>query len=276
MSLIEDISRTRRRIELFCDDSNVVVEMCYIRIAPVMFALATIYNADLSVGPILIDSGYTHPQYIFKLPKASKRRLILLLDYSLPVTYPSPYFSCFFDTNPDEYRDKTSTIVQYSISNKGDNGIDISFRDDYTIQPMGTLEIKLPCYPAAFDHSDMPSLFVLRSRFAKYCKCFVSIPFLYIVNNSPNVIELGNRFVQMVLPDCQNFDRLEHNIKKLDTLQELYSMHKINNNEKQPKILLCGLFKFTYNKAYFDLPHLQLVIVCPLCNLFDFAPQPHA
>jgi len=245
LTLIQDVGPTRRKLQFFCSDSKLVIDMRYIRIYQTMFALAVCYNDDNYIGPVLIDNSYIFDTYTFYPTKASVSQYTVLIDYFTPVSYSSPYHGRIFDTDREKYQvylfdgegksQAQVQILKYVLSNVNDCGIDLQFTQEFSVQPKGTLVIKLPFVNGHYDHSDKPYFFVLRSRFANRCVLYLDHPCLYIVNNSNEEVELGSRFVQLVLPPCQNFDRIVDSIKKLDCLQDHHEMHKILLKEKQPK-----------------------------------------
>ena len=195
-----------------------------------MFALAICYNEEISIGPVLIDDSYDFEEYVFRPIKTSKLQYTVLIDYYTPESYSTPYHGRIFDTDPEN-----RVIEKYVLSNIRDCGIDITFKYYYVIESKGTVVIKLPLVNDHFDHSDKPNFFVLRSRFANRCVLYYETPFLYIVNNSDERINLGKRFVQMIFPPCQNFEKLEETITKIDNYQDYEFMHSILLKNKQPK-----------------------------------------
>lgn len=230
LTLIQDVGPTRRKLMFFCPETEIRISMRYIRIFKTMYAIAICYNEEVSVGPILIDDSYDFDEYVFRPIKASPLQYTVLIDYHTPVSYATPYHGVVFDTDPEN-----RIIDEYVISNLRDCGIDIVFRHEYIIESKGTLVIKLPLVNGHFDHSDKPNFFILRSRYANRCKLYYENSFLHVVNNSEERIRLGNRFVQMVFPACQNFDKLANTIKKLDNYQNYEIMHSILLNNKKSK-----------------------------------------
>lgn len=230
LTLIQDVGPTRRKLMFFCNEAEIRISMRYIRIFCNMYAIAICYNEEVSVGPVLVDDSYDFDDYVFRPLRASALQYTVLIDYYTPASYSTPYHGRIFDTDPEN-----RVINKYVLSNIRDCGIDIDFCHEYIIESKGTVVIKLPLVNNHFDHSDKPNFFVLRSRYANRCILYYETPYLYIVNNSNDRIHLGSRFVQMVFPACQNFDKLENTIKEIDNYQNYEIMHSILLKDKQPK-----------------------------------------
>jgi len=93
-------------------------------------------------------------------------------------------------------------IIGFSASSKGANGLDVCMSIPYVMRPLEILDI--PCkfffYTSTLDYQN---LFLMRSKFARlgiFCYFDMEIKVLRIINPTENVVDLGNKFFQLVLP----------------------------------------------------------------------------
>jgi len=99
-------------------------------------------------------------------------------------------------------------ILALRSSNIDDNGIDIVFKKTYNIHGVGTLCLKLP-FSGLADMHNRPWTIMLRSSAARkgvIINTDWEKGIVYIVNLTPNELDLGDRFLQILLPDPYCFE----------------------------------------------------------------------
>lgn len=195
-----------------------------------------------TAGPVLIDGDYNFPIAIYMINTTSKPRggngigvyINIHYRYDDQLGIPNYRLNFFFQ---DHYHDENTVfgytkIKKLSTSSPGANGIDITFARDFLIYPKGIVTLLLPlCGERSIRH--YPHLFIMRSKYARQgiaiAKIFYDDDYnlsIIISNESTIPVDLGHKFIQMVLPAplCSNIT--------LDMLERIAGVDKdiISNN----------------------------------------------
>jgi len=99
-------------------------------------------------------------------------------------------------------------IIGFSASTKGANGLDVCMSKSYILMPLEILDV--PCKFFFYNSTlDYQNLFLMRSKFARkglFCSFDTELKILRIVNPTENIVDVGNKFFQMVLPSPLCFE----------------------------------------------------------------------
>lgn len=183
---------------------NIVSQFSY-------FYINQTYNVNFNsvyMPNVLVDSDYPKDKIIFSFFNTRDEPVILnswiaqvqgvsIFNHgntSLYSLYPTPIFNYVNISDNIEY----DTIKNFWINTPGANAVDIIFNNQYIIYAKGILDLYLPINRG---YHSRPNSLLLRSRYAR-----VGIQLLLnsidshtlkvtLVNNSPNNIDLGHRFL---------------------------------------------------------------------------------
>jgi hypothetical protein len=202
-----------------------------------------IYSLDHTkpyVPTILIDIDYPDKSYYVIFNPLNQDFNVKKIDFLIDFIYKMDFIN-IINTNklfiPVTINATTDKIKSLQISTKHANGIDIIFDKSYKIKPKETIKLNLQFKPNE-NLANYSKLYVMRSRFSRMglCVSLISDNNIFLLNMSNKEILVGNKFIQIVLPNKYAFQLNEN------TLEEIFGQKNIefiylSNKIRKPKNL---------------------------------------
>lgn len=159
------------------------------------------------VAKTLIDEDYFDYTFVTVFNPHNADVCVNMIKFKISSYYYQPEevnihtFPLFYIDEEDLDSDIPS-ICGFAHQTNGANGLDVICNRKYIINPLEILDV--PCkfyfYTSTLDFQD---LFIMRSRFARMgitCHYDAVLRKLRIINHNNRLVDLGNRFFQIVLP----------------------------------------------------------------------------
>jgi hypothetical protein len=204
---------------------------------------SAVFGSNLYVPTTLIDVDYPKSEIFaymcnycgvdLPLIEFDRFQIVYELGFNIPNNYYPMSLLIFMDyLGLPEYYAKIANLHKATAFA---NGIDITFEKEYTIQSKGSLLLEI-MWHQNLQLEKYPLLFVMRSRFAKrgICVYNVSKKGILLTNMSSNLVFLGQRFLQIVLPIPYIFE--DGTCNYIDHTQKLHDCIKIKFLDSKRKL----------------------------------------
>ena len=177
-----------------------------------------IYSLDHTkpyVPTILIDIDYPDKSYYVIFNPLNQDINLKEIDFLIDFNYKMDYIN-IINTNklfiPVTINATTDKIKSLQISTKHANGIDIIFVKSYKIKPKETIKLNLQFKPDE-NLANYSKLYLMRSRFSRMGLrvSLISDNNVFLLNMSNKEISIGNKFIQIILPNKYAFQLNENN-----------------------------------------------------------------
>ena len=201
-------------------------------------------NNGLVIPKTLIDEDYIGVPVVYVLNNRNYTLTCSEIEFKV-----NQYWFDSSETNihtfPLFYIDEEDIVAELPLisgfrkSTTGANGLDVVMNNEYSINPLEIIDIPCKFY---FNTStlDYQNLFIMRSRFAKmgvFCNMDHECKILRVINQSNETINLGNIFLQLLLPTplCFLLDEMVISRPLLMVRHSLPAFFKIHSYAKDRK-----------------------------------------